>query len=58
MCHTHHLELLHDRRFIRVHGRAPDHLVFELGIRPDGTAMEVFVNEERIDDREIGVHGT
>jgi hypothetical protein len=22
--------------------------VFELGIRPDGTAVEVFVNEERV----------
>ena len=48
LCSTHHLELLHQRGLIRVHGRAPDHLVFELGIRPDGTATEVFVNEERI----------
>ena len=54
ICHTHHLEMLHQRGFIRVHGRAPDHLVFELGIRPDGTATEVFVNEERIDDRSSG----
>jgi hypothetical protein len=54
LCHTHHLELLHQRGFIRVHGRAPDHLVFELGIRPDGTATEVFVNEERIDGRSNG----
>lgn len=51
LCHTHHLELLHDGGFIRVSGRAPDHLVFELGIRPDGTATEVFVNEERINSR-------
>jgi len=55
ICHTHHLEMLHERGFIRVHGRAPDHLVFELGIRPDGTATEVFVNEERIDARRIRV---
>jgi hypothetical protein len=50
LCHPHHLELLHQRGFIRVHGRAPDRLVFELGIRPDGTATEVFVNEERLGD--------
>jgi hypothetical protein len=49
MCHTHHLELLHQLGFIRVHGRAPDDLVFELGIRPDGTAVEIFVNEKRVD---------
>ena len=49
MCHTHHLELLHQHGFIRVHGRAPDNLVFELGTRPDGTAVEVFVNEERVE---------
>ena len=42
------LELLHQRGFIRLHGHAPDRLVFELGIRPDGTATEVFVNEERL----------
>jgi hypothetical protein len=48
LCHTHHLELLHQRGLIRVHGRAPDDLVFELGVRPDGTVVEVFVNEERV----------
>ena len=58
LCHTHHLELLHQRGFIRVTGRAPDDLLFELGIRPDGTAMEVFVNEERVDDRAALVPGT
>jgi hypothetical protein len=50
MCHTHHLELLHRLGAIRVHGRAPGNLVFELGIRPDGTAVDVFVNEERVVD--------
>jgi len=57
LCHTHHLELLHQRGLIRVHGRAPDNLVFELGIRPDGTAVEVFVNEERIDDQATRIPG-
>jgi hypothetical protein len=46
-CPVHHLEIIH-RGFIRVSGRAPDRLVFEMGIRPDGTASEVFVNEERL----------
>jgi hypothetical protein len=55
LCHTHHLELLHDHGFIRVHGRAPDHLIFELGIRLDGTAMQVFVNEERVSDLATGL---
>lgn len=58
LCHTHHLELLHERGFIRVTGRAPDDLLFELGIRRDGTAMEVFVNEERVDDPATLVPGT
>ena len=58
LCHTHHLELLHQRGFIRVTGRAPDDLLFELGIRPDGTATEVFVNEERVADPETLVPGT
>ena len=47
VCYTHHIEGQHRGR-IRVHGRAPDDLVFELGIRPDGTALEMFVNEERV----------
>jgi hypothetical protein len=46
-CPVHHLEIIH-RGYIRVSGRAPDQLVFEMGIRPDGTVSEVFVNEERI----------
>jgi hypothetical protein len=58
LCHTHHLELLHDDGFIRVTGRAPDDLLFELGIRPDGTAMEVFVNEERLADPATLAPGT
>jgi hypothetical protein len=57
LCHTHHLELLHQRGLIRVYGRAPDALVFELGIRPDGTAVEVFVNEERVEDQAIPMSG-
>jgi hypothetical protein len=46
VCYTHHIEGQHRGR-LRVHGRAPDDLVFELGIRPDGTPLEIFVNEER-----------
>jgi hypothetical protein len=30
-------------------------LVFELGIRPDGTAVEVFVNEERVDGQVLPI---
>ncbi len=45
-CPVHHLEIIH-RGYVRVSGRAPDQLVFEMGIRPDGTVSEVFVNEER-----------
>jgi len=46
VCYTHHLLGIHRRR-IRVHGRVGESVVFELGIRPDGTALETFVNEER-----------
>jgi len=41
------LEIIH-RGYIRVSGRAPDRLMFEMGIRPDGTVSEVFVSEERL----------
>jgi len=46
LCYTHHIESAHRGR-LRVHGRAPDDVVFELGIRPDGTALEKFVNQDR-----------
>jgi hypothetical protein len=46
LCYLHHVPGVH-RRCIRVSGRVPERLVFELGIRPDGTALETFINEER-----------
>jgi hypothetical protein len=49
--------LLHQRGLIRVYGRATDALVFELGIRPDGTIVEIFVNEERVEDQAIRIPG-
>ncbi|MDX1388687.1 MAG: HNH endonuclease signature motif containing protein, partial [Acidobacteriota bacterium] len=53
VCYTHHIEGQHRGR-IRVHGRAPDDLVFELGIRPDGTPLEMFVNEDRVVGCDLG----
>jgi len=47
LCYLHHVPGVH-RRCIRVSGRVPERVVFELGIRPDGTALETFVNEERL----------
>jgi hypothetical protein len=47
VCFAHHIEGIHRGR-LRVHGRAPDRLVVELGIRPDGTATETFVGGERM----------
>jgi hypothetical protein len=46
LCYLHHVPGVH-RRCIRVSGRVPERVVFELGIRPDGTSLETFVNEER-----------
>ena len=46
-CNVHHLDGVH-RGWIRVSGRAPDQLLFELGIRSDGTPVERFFNEERL----------
>lgn len=46
VCYVHHLLGVHRRR-IRVHGRVGESVVFELGIRADGTALDTFVNEER-----------
>ncbi len=46
LCFTHHIEALH-RGHIRVRGTAPDALTIELGIKPDGTALERFVRGER-----------
>jgi hypothetical protein len=47
LCYLHHVPGVH-RRCIRVSGRVPERVVFELGIRPDGTALETFVNDERL----------
>jgi len=47
LCYLHHIPGVH-RRCIRVSGRVPERVVFELGIRPDGTALETFVNEDRV----------
>jgi len=47
LCYTHHIESAHRGR-LRVHGRAPDDIVFELGIREDGTALQTFVNQDRV----------
>jgi hypothetical protein len=40
-CPAHHLHAIH-RGWIRVRGRAPDALRWELGVRCDGTPLEVF----------------
>ncbi|HXV78109.1 MAG TPA: HNH endonuclease signature motif containing protein [Candidatus Polarisedimenticolaceae bacterium] len=47
LCTVHHLDGVHAGR-IRVSGRAPDDLHFELGLRPDGSALERFAGHERI----------
>jgi len=47
LCYLHHVPGVH-RRCIRVSGRVSERVVFELGVRPDGTALETFVNEERL----------
>ena len=47
LCYSHHIEGLH-RGHIRVRGRAPDRLTVELGIKPAGSALETFVNGERV----------
>ncbi|WP_242393001.1 HNH endonuclease [Anaeromyxobacter oryzisoli] len=41
LCAAHHLHAIH-RGWIRVRGRAPDGLRWELGLRSDGTALAVF----------------
>jgi hypothetical protein len=46
VCYTHHILGEHRRR-IRISGRVGERVVFELGLKPDGTALENFVNEER-----------
>lgn len=46
VCYIHHILGEHRRR-IRISGRVPERVVFELGIKPDGTALETFINEER-----------
>jgi hypothetical protein len=43
VCGPQHLEGIHALGSIRVTGRAPNMLVAELGIRPDGTALETFI---------------
>jgi hypothetical protein len=58
LCHVHHLEMVHRLGVMKVSGRAPDSLVFRMGIGPDGSPTEVFVNEERVDSRDsTGVCG-
>ena len=53
VCYGHHIQGEHRGR-IRIRGRVGERVVVELGIKPDGSALEVFVNEERIGiDREV-----
>jgi hypothetical protein len=47
LCYLHHIVQLH-AGYIRVTGRAPDELRVDLGLRPDGTALESFVNGRRL----------
>jgi hypothetical protein len=47
VCYTHHIPAIHGGH-VRVSGTAPDGLKVELGIRPDGTALETVVNGERV----------
>ncbi len=46
LCFEHHILGVH-AGVVRVHGRAPDHLVFELGIDKSGVPLEVWVNGSR-----------
>ena len=55
LCHVHHLEMVHRLGVMKVSGRAPDQLVFWMGIGPDGSPTEVFFNEERIESSGIAV---
>ena len=41
VCFFHHIEFIHNAR-IRVKGRAPDELIWELGIQDDGTPLYVY----------------
>jgi hypothetical protein len=47
VCYLHHIPGIHAGH-VRVSGEAPDGLRIELGIRPDGTALETFVHGRRV----------
>jgi hypothetical protein len=46
-CYIHHIPGVH-AGCLRVTGEAPDRLKIDLGIRPDGTALDSFVNGRRV----------
>lgn len=46
-CYIHHIPGVHGS-CLRVTGKAPDGVKVDLGIRPDGTALESFVNGRRV----------
>ncbi len=46
LCYHHHLGGVH-KGYVRVSGRAPGELRIELGVRPDGTALETFERGEK-----------
>ncbi|MHC4107501.1 MAG: HNH endonuclease signature motif containing protein [Planctomycetota bacterium] len=48
VCYLHHIAGVHVGGHVRVTGKAPDRLKIELGVRSDGTALETFVNGERV----------
>ncbi|HEY4003307.1 MAG TPA: hypothetical protein VGO93_30845, partial [Candidatus Xenobia bacterium] len=44
VCACHHLQGIHTGR-IRARGQAPDGIVWEMGIRPDGAASRLYLND-------------
>jgi hypothetical protein len=44
VCACHHLQGIHAGR-IRARGQAPDGIVWEMGIRPDGVPTRVYLND-------------
>ncbi len=52
LCYHHHLGGVH-KGYVRVAGRAPDELRIELGMRPDGSALETFERGERSVDHSL-----
>jgi hypothetical protein len=48
LCYRHHLLCLHELGSLRVSGRAPGDLLFELGVRPGGGPLEAYRGAVRV----------